>query len=103
MLRLYSKIPPVSGYLYILLPLIMMLLFYVKYTTRQKTRVLLDIEQKIRVEQEAIHTLKAELSYLKSPQNIGKYASESLNLQYLNPDQATIIDLDKKNKTMKYP
>ena len=89
------KLKPFNILVYVSIIFSVSILFYIKYYVRQNTKALVEVESQIRKENENIHILKAELSYLKSPQNIRKFANKSLNLQDLKKEQLIVLESEK--------
>ena len=70
--------------LFLMLSFSMILLFIVKYYSREERKALHQIDLVIKQTRENIHVLEAELTYLKRPENILKIVENSLKLQNLS-------------------
>ena len=62
-------------------------LFVVKYKVQDLNDELASLKSKIRVEQETVHVLKAEWSYLNRPERLEKLATRHLELEPVVPGQ----------------
>ena len=76
-------------------------LFSVKYQVQDLEDELVDLNQSIAKERQAIHVLKAEWSHLNNPERLGKLAERHLGMTPVDPSQMTSfagyerLDLDK--------
>lgn len=61
-------------------------LFGAKYYTRQKIKLLHNINREIYDLEKSIHVLKAEYAYLANPSRIGTIMEKELNLREIRPD-----------------
>lgn len=72
-------------------------LFVIKYKVQQINKELIQVEAAIKQESESIHILKAELAYLSKPQVIKQLSDKYLNLQLIQPEQFSLIDVTRPN------
>jgi len=67
------------------------LLFQVKYEVQDLERELAGVNRQILVDQEAVHVLQAEWSYLNQPARIAELSRRHLGLGPMQPEQVTAI------------
>ena len=77
-------------------------LFHVKYQVQRLESDLTQIQREIQDQQEAIHVLKAEWSFLNRPARIADLATRHLGLEPMAADRFTPIgDLPRRAKDLK--
>lgn len=78
--------------LWIGLPAIMTIaLLLISYEVKQLEHELAQIESQRRVQQEEIHVLNAEWSYLNNPKRLAVRADKYLSLKPISPEQIVVI------------
>ncbi|AVM76281.1 cell division protein FtsL [Magnetospirillum gryphiswaldense] len=66
-------------------------LFYVKHQVKEQEARLAELNQEIRANQEAIHVLKAEWSFLNDPARLKQLSEKYLDMKVMGPTQVTTM------------
>jgi cell division protein FtsL len=74
-------------------------LFFVKHEVRDQEARLAELNQEIRREQEAIHILKAEWSYLNDPARLRQLSEKFLSMRVMGPAQITSLTGPRRDAT----
>lgn len=66
-------------------------LFFVKHEVKEQEARLAELNQEIRANQEAIHVLKAEWSFLNDPARLKQLSEKYLDMKVMAPTQVTTM------------
>lgn len=77
--------------IYIVLLIGVTLLFWIKYSVRQESRRLDNVEEAIKRTSENVHVLEAELAYLTRPEHIDTLARLYLRLEPIRKEH--VVDI----------
>ncbi|HLO74899.1 MAG TPA: energy transducer TonB [Magnetospirillum sp.] len=67
-------------------------LFFVKHDVKEQEARLAELNQEIQANQEAIHVLKAEWSYLNDPTRLRNLSEKFLSMKVMGPGQIASLD-----------
>lgn len=67
-------------------------LFFVKHDVKEQEARLAELNQEIQANQEAIHVLKAEWSYLNDPTRLRGLSEKFLSMKVMGPSQIATLD-----------
>lgn len=66
-------------------------LFYVKHQVKEQEARLAELNHEIQANQEAIHVLKAEWSFLNDPSRLKQLSEKYLDMKVMGPTQVTTL------------
>jgi cell division protein FtsL len=66
-------------------------LFFVKHQVKEQESRLSELNQEIQTNQEAIHVLKAEWSFLNDPSRLKQLSEKYLDMKVMGPTQVTTL------------
>ncbi|MBR9971125.1 cell division protein FtsL [Magnetospirillum sulfuroxidans] len=66
-------------------------LFFVKHQVKEQESRLSELNQEIQTNQEAIHVLKAEWSFLNDPSRLKQLSEKYLDMKVMGPSQVTTL------------